>query len=116
MYNNGYPNGNVNPNMGQQYHAAPNYGPQNYAQPDPYNSVPPYYRPIKPWGYVGYMLLYALPLIGIIMVIVNACSSDNINKRNYARSYLWMMLVSLIFVFVISIIWILIVALITANS
>ena len=73
MYNNNYPNGNV----------APNYGPQNYGNPSPYNSVPPYYRPIKPWGYIGYMLLYGLPIIGFIMLIVNALAEDNINKRNY---------------------------------
>ncbi len=90
MYNNNYPNGNTN-------YSAPNYGPQNYApQPNPYNSVPPYYRPIKPWGYIGYMLLYSLPLVGFIMLIVNALSEENINKRNFARSYLWLMLVSFI--------------------
>ena len=112
MYNNNYPNGNMN----QQY-AAPNYGPQNYApQPNPYNSVSPYYRPIKPWGYIGYMLLYGLPLIGIIMLIVNALSEDNINKRNFARSYLWLMLISLIISIFITILWVIIIAVAGASG
>ncbi len=98
MYNNNYPNGNP------QYNAAPNYGPQNYAQPNAYNSVPPYYRPIKPWGYIGYMLLYSIPLVGFIMLIVNAVSEENINRRNFARSYLWLMLLSFIIWLVIFII------------
>ena len=108
MYNN-YPNGG-NPNP--QYNPQPQYapGPQAYVQPDPYNSVPPYYRPIKPWGYIGYMLLYSLPLIGFIMLIVNACSTDNINKRNFARSYLWLMLVSFIISILITIIMVVIAA------
>ena len=95
MYNNNYQN--------QQY-ATPNYGPQNYQQPNPYNSVPPYYRPIKGIGYVGYNILYAIPIIGFIMVIVNALSEDNINKRNYARSYLWAMLIGLIISIIVGII------------
>ncbi len=100
MYNNNYPNGNV----------APNYGPQSYAQPNPYNnpSIPPYYRPIKPWGYIGYMLLYSLPLIGFIMLIVNALAEDNINKRNFARSYLWIMLISVIISILLTILFVII--------
>ena len=102
MYNNNYPNGNTN-------YAAPNYGPQNYApQPNPYNSVPPYYRPLKPWGYIGYMLLYSLPLIGFIMLIVNALAEDNINKRNFARSYLWIMLISFIISILLTILFVII--------
>ena len=119
MYNNGYSNGNMNPNMSpnmnQQYNVAPNYGPQGYVQPDPYNAVPPYYRPIKPWGYIGYMLLYGIPIVGIIMLIVNACSTDNINKRNFARSYLWLMLVSLIISIIVTI-FAIILGVIAANA
>lgn len=128
MYNNNYPNGNMNPQMNNQQYSAPNYGgtpnyggAPNYSMPN-YNvnvygnqNVPPEYRPIKPWGYIGYMLLYGLPLIGIIMLIVNACSTDNYNKRNFARSYLWLMLVS----FIISILIIILAAVfgaIAANA
>lgn len=100
MYNNGYQNGNINP---QQYNPNPNYGPQNYAQPNPYNSVPPYYKPISPWGYVGYMILFGLPLIGIIMVIVYACSTENINKRNFARSYLWVLFLTVLIFTIVAI-------------
>ena len=85
-YNNGQyqPNpgmnsyGPQNPNPYANVQRPANYGYSNYAQPqpDPYNNpaIPPQYRPIKPWGYIGYMLLYSIPLVGFIMLIVNACS------------------------------------------
>ena len=122
MYNNGYPNGNQNPQMNQQYQApsyggAPNYGMPNY-NVNVYGNqtVPSEYRPIKPWGYIGYMLLYGLPIIGFIMLIVNACSSDNYNKRNFARSYLWLMLVSLIITIIITIIMVVVAAIAAGNT
>lgn len=44
------------------------------------------YKPIGAWKYVGYNILFSIPLIGLIFLIVFACSSENINRRNYARS------------------------------
>lgn len=40
---------------------------------------------ISPWGYVGYSILWAIPVIGWLIWLIN-CFSGNINKRNYARS------------------------------
>lgn len=51
------------------------------------SNVPNEYRPISAWGYVGYNLLFGLPLIGFIMLIVYALDSTNMNRRNYARSF-----------------------------
>lgn len=45
------------------------------------------YRPIGPWGYFGYTVLFNLPVIGLICLIVFSFSQSNINRRNYARSY-----------------------------
>lgn len=45
------------------------------------------FKPISPWGYIGYTILFAIPIVGIICLVVFALSSTNINRRNLARSY-----------------------------
>lgn len=45
-------------------------------------------KPISPWGYVGYSILFMLPIIGLILLIVKAVSAPNINVKNYARGVL----------------------------
>ena len=45
------------------------------------------YTPISMWGYFGYQLLFAIPLIGQILILIFAFGgTKNINLRNYARS------------------------------
>lgn len=44
-------------------------------------------RPISPWGYAGYWLLYCIPIAGIIIAIVKACSAQNINVKNHAKGF-----------------------------
>ena len=44
-------------------------------------------KPISAWGYVGLMLLYCVPILGIIMLFVHAFRGKNINVRNFAKSY-----------------------------
>ncbi|MBR3318795.1 MAG: hypothetical protein IKG21_13350 [Atopobiaceae bacterium] len=46
------------------------------------------YRPIGAWGYIGYNILFGLPIVGLILIVVFSFSNTNINRRNYARSYL----------------------------
>ena len=53
-------------------------------------------KPISAWGYVGYMLLYSIPVAGFIILIYHALRSNNINVRNYARSYFLQFLLVLI--------------------
>lgn len=45
------------------------------------------FRPIKPWGYVGLEILFAIPVIGFICLLVFTFSKRNLNRRNFARSY-----------------------------
>lgn len=59
-------------------------------------NLPEKYRPISGWGYFGYMLLFAIPLIGQIFLIVFAISGSNINRRGFARSYFCALLIILI--------------------
>lgn len=52
------------------------------------SKLPVKYQPLSPIAYVGYVLLFALPLIGIICLFVFGFSDDNIARRNMARAYL----------------------------
>ena len=54
------------------------------------NNLPNEYKPLSPWAYFGYSLLFSLPLVGFIMLIVFSFDNSNINRRNYARSF-WCM-------------------------
>lgn len=56
------------------------------------DQLPERLRPLSPWAYFGYNLLFAIPIVGFILLIVFSCSSANINRRNYARSF-WCVLV-----------------------
>ena len=51
-----------------------------------YGSIPANLRPLSAWAYFGYSLLFALPVAGLIMMIIFALDDSNINRRNYARS------------------------------
>lgn len=59
------------------------------------------YRLLSPWAYVGYGILFTLPVIGWILAIVFALNDDNLNRRNFARGYGCMVLV----VVILSIVW-----------
>ena len=80
------------------YRPNPTYtAPANYGTQTP--EIPEQYRPLSPWAYFGYTLLFAIPIVGFIMLIVFSCKKSNINRRNYARSY-WCMLIVAAAIFV----------------
>ncbi len=58
------------------------------------------YRPLSPWAYFGYSLLFSIPLIGFIFLIIFSFNSRNINRRNYARSFFCAALVWFVFIVV----------------
>lgn len=59
--------------------------------------IPIEYKPLGAWAYFGWSLLFAIPIAGLIVLIVFACGATNsINLRNYARSYFCSLLVALI--------------------
>lgn len=77
-----------------------NYGgqiPQQFAN---YQQViPNEYKPISAWGYFGYNLLFSIPLIGFIFLLIFALGgTQNINLRNYSRSFFCAMLLGFIFI------------------
>lgn len=44
------------------------------------------FKPIRAWGYVGYSLLWAIPVIGWLICFFTAIGGKNRNVRNFARS------------------------------
>ena len=73
---------------GTQVESAP--APQQipvYTAPVVTNVIPEENKPLSPWAYFGLQILFAIPVIGFIFLIVFSCSSGNINRRNFARSY-----------------------------
>ena len=64
--------------------------------------IPYQYKPLSPWAYFGYNLLFAIPLVGFILLIVFSFSDDNINRRNYARSFFCgLLIIVILFVFIL---------------
>ena len=55
---------------------------------------------IGAWHYVLLDILYVIPIIGFIMLLVHSFSSNNENRRHYARSYFARFLLAVI-IFVI---------------
>lgn len=85
--------------------AAPNAAaPEAPVKAKSANTIPAQFKPIGAWGYVGYNLLYSIPIVGFIMLIVFALSNSNYNRRNYARSYFCVMLISAIIAVIVLII------------
>lgn len=51
------------------------------------NNLPSEYRPLSPWAYFGYSILFTIPLLGFLLLIIFSFDNSNINRRNYARSF-----------------------------
>ena len=58
--------------------------------------LPKSYRPISGWGYFWRTVLYAIPVLGWLILLINAIGSKNRNGRNFARSYFCALLVVVI--------------------
>ena len=84
----------------QPVYAAPPVQPPMYAAPaDPNALLPPgsKYEPITTGGYIGIMLLMMLPLINFILLLVWACGGcRKVNKTNFARAMLVVMLAGMV--------------------
>ena len=65
--------------------------------------LPKSYRPLSPWNYFGRAILYSIPVIGWIVLLVNAIGSKNRNGRYFARSYFCALLVAVIVVAVVTV-------------
>ena len=55
------------------------------------DELPREYKPVSMWGYVGYEVLFSLPLVGLILMFIFSFSgTDNVNLKNFARGKLIM--------------------------
>ena len=80
---------NVQPNYQQT-----NYQQQGYKQQYEVNNNN---SPLTVGQYIGTILLGSIPLVGFVLFIVWAFSSDvNINKKNLCRAYLILMLAAVV--------------------
>lgn len=90
-----------------QYTAAPPVQPaQSYS---PYNQppmgmpvneafLPPEYKPVSMGTYIGYMFLFSIPIVGLVMMIITALnSSASKSLRNFAKAYLIIFAISAVF-------------------
>ena len=59
------------------------------------------YKPISPFGYVGYELLFSIPVIGWIIQLCFAIFHKNRNVKNFARSLYCFYLLMSVFAIVI---------------
>ncbi len=89
------------PYQQQSYSTQPSYVNNYVIQSD---AVPPQYKPLSPWAYFGYSLLFAIPLVGLICLIVFSFNDDNINRRNYARSFFCALLIAVILTIILTVI------------
>jgi len=103
----------------QQQPAAPVYQQQPAYQPAaatpaaaapaaaPAEAPPPkgsIYAPISGLGYIGYFILFAIPIVGQILCIAFAFSkSGNVNRRNLARAMFVMLIIGVILALAIGI-------------
>ena len=66
------------------------------------NNIPEEYRPISMWGYLGYQILFSIPVVGIILLIVYAVGgTKNVNVRNFARSYFCYLIIMIVLAVII---------------
>ena len=81
----------------QGQYQQPQYQQAQYQQA-PYQQFDPRfdYTPITMWGYVGYQILFSIPIVGFICVLIFAFSAHNINLRNFARSYFCFLIIVLV--------------------
>ena len=65
---------------------------------DEIKRLPSKYKPISAWGYVGYNILFAIPIIGQLLLIIFCFVGSNVNRRSYARSFFCALLIGIIIV------------------
>ncbi len=63
--------------------------------PEKEPEVPEENRPLSPWAYFGYSVLFAIPVIGWILLIVFSLAPKNVNLKNFTRSY-WLWIIVLL--------------------
>ena len=90
----------ANASTGVQTYQQPAYQAQQpaYQQPVTYQ-IPKEFKPISMWGYFGYELLFAIPVVGFIFLIVFSFGgTENRNLKNFARSYFCLLVICIVLI------------------
>ena len=53
-----------------------------------YNADPERFRPLSPHAYIGFGLLFLIPVIGLVFAAVFSVKAKNVNLRCYTRAFL----------------------------
>ena len=61
------------------------------------------YKPITAWGYFGYEILFAIPIVGLICALLMSIVAKNKNVKNFARSQFCFFLVILVAYFILAV-------------
>ena len=61
-------------------------------------------KPISPLGYIGFQLLFALPVIGLIIAIVLSFAPKNQNVKNFARSQIVAILIVILVTIILTVV------------
>lgn len=56
------------------------------------------YKPISAWGYLGYELLFLLPVVGWIIMIIMCFAPTNKNVKNFARAHVILYIILIVLV------------------
>ena len=56
------------------------------------------YKPITAWGYIGYQLLFCIPVVGLLLVIGYSLGARNKNLRNFARAEIVILTIEVILI------------------
>lgn len=84
--------------------SAPTPAPQPVVVQAESKKIPAEYTPVSAWGYVGLQLLYCIPVVGFVFLLIHTFNNTNLNRRNFARSYWCVLLLTVIFTIVFVII------------
>lgn len=55
-------------------------------------------EPITTGGYIGFTILFAIPLVGLVSSLIFAFASKNMNRRSFARAALFWRIVCYVLV------------------
>lgn len=96
--------GNYNSQQNMNNNAAYSAPYVNNYSPYLEENIPDKYKPVSAWGYVGYMLLFCIPLVNIILMLVFSFGgSTNVNLKNFSRAYLIIMVATIVITILLSV-------------
>ena len=83
------------PQQAAPQYRAPQYNAPIFPQFNE-NMLPPEYEPVSVGAYIGYMILFAIPVVGFIMMLVTAFGSGKKSLKNFARAYLIVQIIAIV--------------------